>query len=157
MKQHIQRTSLLIAAALLAGVATQPTLADGNRHYNKHRHGHPSAHERHRYAPQPYNYQRRHNSNDDEKLLYGLLAGGLFGYVIGNAQQQNRYPVPSYTPPSQPHYQSYQSYEPASTCLQEREYQMRVIVGGKESQAYGTACLQPDGSWYRGPANVVSR
>jgi surface antigen len=34
---------------------------------------------------------------------------------------------------------------------------MKVIVGGKEAQAYGTACLQPDGSWYRGPAKVVSR
>jgi surface antigen len=34
---------------------------------------------------------------------------------------------------------------------------MTVIVGGKEAQAYGTACLQPDGSWYRGPAKVVSR
>jgi hypothetical protein len=157
MKPHAQRTSLLIAAALLAGAATQPTLADGDRHYHKYRYEHPPAHKYYRYAPPPYYHQRRHNSNDDEKLLYGLLAGGLFGYVIGNAQQQYRYPGPSYAPPPQPRYQSYQSYEPASTCLQEREYQMRVIVGGKESQAYGTACLQPDGSWYRGPANVVSR
>lgn len=28
-----------------------------------------------------------------------------------------------------------------------REYQQTVIIGGKEEQAYGTACRQPDGSW----------
>jgi surface antigen len=33
---------------------------------------------------------------------------------------------------------------------------MKVMVGGKAADAYGTACLQPDGSWYRGPAYLVS-
>lgn len=28
-----------------------------------------------------------------------------------------------------------------------REYQQTVIIGGREQQAYGTACRQPDGSW----------
>lgn len=28
-----------------------------------------------------------------------------------------------------------------------REYQQTVTVGGKQSQGYGTACRQPDGSW----------
>jgi surface antigen len=28
-----------------------------------------------------------------------------------------------------------------------REYQQTVVVAGKEQQAYGTACRQPDGSW----------
>lgn len=28
-----------------------------------------------------------------------------------------------------------------------REYQTTVTVGGKQEQAYGTACQQPDGSW----------
>ena len=28
-----------------------------------------------------------------------------------------------------------------------REFQQTIIVGGKEEQAYGTACRQPDGSW----------
>ncbi len=28
-----------------------------------------------------------------------------------------------------------------------REFQQSVTVGGKSEQAYGTACLQPDGSW----------
>ena len=28
-----------------------------------------------------------------------------------------------------------------------REYQQTVTIGGKQHQAYGTACRQPDGSW----------
>ena len=30
-----------------------------------------------------------------------------------------------------------------------REYQTTIIVGGRQQQAYGTACRQPDGSWKR--------
>jgi surface antigen len=32
-------------------------------------------------------------------------------------------------------------------CLQVREYQTEIVVGGKTVPAYGNACLQPDGSW----------
>lgn len=28
-----------------------------------------------------------------------------------------------------------------------REFTQNVMIGGKEQQAYGTACRQPDGSW----------
>jgi hypothetical protein len=28
-----------------------------------------------------------------------------------------------------------------------REFQQDVIIGGQHQQAYGTACMQPDGSW----------
>jgi surface antigen len=28
-----------------------------------------------------------------------------------------------------------------------REFQQEIIVGGEVEQAYGTACLQPDGAW----------
>lgn len=28
-----------------------------------------------------------------------------------------------------------------------REYQRRVTIGGKVQDSYGTACMQPDGSW----------
>jgi hypothetical protein len=28
-----------------------------------------------------------------------------------------------------------------------REFQQEVTIGGQTEQAYGTACLQPDGSW----------
>jgi len=147
MKPRVQRMSLLVAAALMAATGVQSSWADG-RYNGKHRYNAPYGHFHPRHEGRWY---RPHNSNDDEKLIYGLLVGGLFGYVIGNAQQET-YTTPAYTPPET----RYQPAPPASTCLQEREYQMTVIVGGKEAQAYGTACLQPDGSWYRGPAKVVS-
>lgn len=28
-----------------------------------------------------------------------------------------------------------------------REYRQTVVIGGKEEEAYGTACRQPDGTW----------
>lgn len=32
-------------------------------------------------------------------------------------------------------------------CLQQREYQTEILIDGKAVPAYGTACLQADGSW----------
>lgn len=151
MKPRVQRISLLLAAVLMAASGAQTVQADGRYGGDRHFRGAPYGHHYPRYDN---HWHRRYNSNDDEKLIYGLLVGGLFGYVIGNAQQQApSYSAPAYVAPVTPS----PAPEPASTCLQEREYQMTVIVGGKEAQAYGTACLQPDGSWYRGPAKVVSR
>lgn len=49
------------------------------------------------------------------------------------------------------------SYVPYSdpNCRQTREYTTTVIIGGRAQEAYGTACLMPDGSWRRGPAALV--
>jgi hypothetical protein len=157
MKSIVQKTGIALVVALVTGLGVQPSWAGGNYGYKHGNRGHQGHYYGYPYRGS-YNY-RRHNSDDDEKLIYGLLVGGLFGYVIGNANQaannQPDYAPPQtgYTPPATPDQYS----GPASTCLQEREYQMKVIVGGKQVDAYGTACLQPDGSWYRGPAKVVSR
>ena len=35
----------------------------------------------------------------------------------------------------------------SSTGAYCREFQQTVIIGGKEEQAYGVACRQPDGAW----------
>ena len=40
-------------------------------------------------------------------------------------------------------------------CLMIREYQTRIIISGKEVEAYGDACMQPDGSWRRGPPKLI--
>jgi len=37
--------------------------------------------------------------------------------------------------------------KPDASCLQVREYQTEIVIGGKTVPAYGDACLQPDGSW----------
>ncbi len=161
MNRLVKKSALVtgIACLLLAGMGG--AWAGDDHKYRKHGYGKHHGHHYH----QPYNnkrHYRRYDSDDDEKLIYGLLVGGLFGYVIGNANQvdySNSYysapPVTSY--PQTAPVSSYTQSVPATSCLQEREYQMKVIVGGKEADAYGTACLQPDGSWYRGPARVVSR
>jgi hypothetical protein len=44
-----------------------------------------------------------------------------------------------------------------SSCLQSREYQTTIIVGGVKQRAYGTACLQPDGTWRQGPPQLEPR
>lgn len=156
MNAGIKRTLTALAVACVAGTATLPAVAGGD-HYNRHSHKHYGKH----YAP-PHHYKharphyRRHNSDDDEKLVYGLLVGGLIGYALSYNQQPD-YSARQYSyspPPAAP---AYPQPAQATTCLQEREYQMKVIVGGREADAYGTACLQPDGSWHRGPAQVVSR
>jgi len=167
------KTGAVAVSILAAALAVTPAAwADGGRQYSE-RHGH-SQHHRHNdrhyghkgyYRGYKHGYKghyRHHDDDDQENLLIGLLVGGLVGYAIGN-QPPAYESGSSYYPPaaSQPRVEAYPapqySYgEPASTCLQEREYQTKVIVGGKQVDAYGTACLQPDGSWRRGPAQLVS-
>jgi len=43
----------------------------------------------------------------------------------------------------------------SADCLQVREYQTIIIIGGEEQEAYGDACLQPDGSWTQGVPKTV--
>ena len=59
------------------------------------------------------------------------------------------YPPPPavYAPP--PVVYAPSAAEAAPTVSQEtcREYQAPAVVGGEPGNTYGTACLQPDGSW----------
>lgn len=117
---------------------------DGGHYYRGHRGGHHGGHYN--------NYYYRNDDDDGEKLLIGLVVGGVLGYALNGAQhnnadygaQRNAYPAND----------TYRYSD--SSCLQEREYTTTVRVGGKNVEAYGTACLQPDGSWKRGPAEVES-
>lgn len=169
------KTSSVAAAVLattLAGSAA--AWADGgNRHSDRHGHRnqhhgqHYDRHHKpkgyHRGYPRSYGrHYKKHDDDDEEKLLIGLLVGGLVGYVVGNQQPAHDYGSSAYPPAGiQPQSEVYAApqynYAPGGTrCLQQREYQSKVIVGGKPVDAYGTACLQPDGSWHRGPAQLVS-
>ena len=121
-----------------------------------------------------------HGGHGGRGVAYGLLGFGLGlmlysaanqprrGYNNGYSRYGNSYGSPSYgyaAPPAEPY-----RYAPAparrnavtplaaaqhSSGLHTREYQMTVIIGGEEKDAYGTACLQPDGSWLQGPPTVV--
>jgi hypothetical protein len=57
------------------------------------------------------------------------------------------YPPPPvyYTPPPVTYAPPVAQYQaPAQTC---REYQSTTTIDGRPQQTYGTACLQPDGTW----------
>ena len=53
-----------------------------DRHHYKH-------HNKHRYNR--HNYAYRYDDDDDEKLLIGLVLGGLIGYAINNAYDADIY------------------------------------------------------------------
>ena len=140
--------------------------------YNKHK---KNKYKKNKYKPHHYNgsakrydyrghggrsYYYNDDDDNDDNLLFGLLLGGLVGYAINSAQQDNSYGYDSYPQTYTPQQTETAIYETetrsGSSCLQEREYQSKVIVGGRSVDAYGTACLQPDGSWSRGPAKLAS-
>jgi len=99
-------------------------------------------------------------------IVGGVLLGGLLGGAIGNALDQRDKQMAyqaqqaalestrtgetgTWRNPDTGHYGSYtptKTYETSSGqyC---REYQEKVVIDGKTSSAYGTACRQPDGSW----------
>lgn len=164
MSIRVSMLSVLAAVTALA-FASQNAWAGGGRYHGGHGDGFFVEHSRHggghgfggHHGFHGYGY---HDDGDD--LLFGLLVGGVVGYALGQAPQQGAYADDRYPPatgyPAQPPYPapSY-GYQPrAQACLQEREYQTTVIVGGREVEAYGTACLQPDGSWRRGPARLAA-
>ena len=120
------------------------------RHYGKHHDGYYNRHHGHRKYGHGYGGSYGYGSNyyyddddDHEKLLIGLVVGGILGYALNESQQDDGdFYDNSYAPAQTTSYNN-------GTCLQEREYQTTVLVGGRKVDAYGTACLQPDGSWKR--------
>lgn len=120
----------------------------GRGHFRRHHHGHGGI----------------------GKTGHALLGFGI-GYVLGNVIADQRpprervivreRPIPArttgtgwYQPPQR---QVQQPPAPQGTCLQTREYTTTVTIGGAPADAYGTACLQPDGSWRFGPPQPVPR
>lgn len=99
-------------------------------------------------------------------VAIGTLAGALIGQEVGRsldradlaAMQQNAQYALEYSPTRQattwrnPDSGNYGSLTPIETYQSSqgqycREYLQTVVIGGREQQAYGTACRQPDGSW----------
>lgn len=94
----------------------------------------------------------------------GVVLGGLLGSEVGRsmdevdrirAQQAHVEAFDSGQPirwenPNNDHYGSVTpirtgtNVQTGALC---REFQSTVVIGGKEEQAYGTACRQADGSW----------
>lgn len=94
----------------------------------------------------------------------GVLLGGLIGSEIGRsmdevdrlrAQQAHEQALDTgqsirWENPDTGHYGSVTPIRTGTdtqTGTLCREFQSTVVIGGKEEQAYGTACRQADGSW----------
>jgi hypothetical protein len=119
------------------------------------------------YYPQPYpappcnncgNHNHNNHNHDNDKLWFGLLGGGILGYGLSsylhsNAADQGNTPTAISAPPPPT---QYATTAPANPCLQQREYSTKIMVGGKQVDGYGMACLQPDGSWRYGAAQPES-
>jgi hypothetical protein len=136
-----------------------------NNHYNNNYNGYYNG--KGYYYPKYYpcnncssNNNNHHDNHNNYKLWVGILGGGIAGYTLSNILQdqtasQGYYPPANTVPPAAT-VTRYESTYSGNTCLQQREYQTKITVGGKQVQGYGTACLQPDGSWHYGPAQAGS-
>lgn len=161
---------MLAASAMLAATAT-PAFAGGRYHGGYH-HGYKSGfHDGFRKSHRYYGHGRHygHRRHHDRGLgrtgaaVLGVMGGLVIGSIIADSQRRHyQRPQPVYVPVAQPVAVPEPAYNPnlpsasgQGQCLQTREYQTVVVIGGAEREAYGTACLQPDGSWLKGPLQVA--
>lgn len=128
------------------------------RHYKQHKRERRYKAERHHRRVEKRRHKERKRSYDVLPLLavVGITAAVLHANAAqARADQRhidwNPAPAPRPVASVQP-----QPQGPASTCLMTREYQTQIVVNGKLVDGYGHACLQPDGSWYRGPAVAIN-
>ncbi len=127
-------------------------------HYRSHHYRH------HHYRPHHFrhgHYHHHHGHGAGRTLLgigIGLLAYDIIHKSKAHARARTTYEESSY-PPAYPPRRSAVRIEPpaasAGDCLQIREYQTIITVGGEEREAYGDACLMPDGNWRLGPPKLV--
>ena len=133
-----------------------------NNHYRNNYHGYYNG--KGYYYPKYYpcnncgSNNNHHDNHNNYKLWLGILGGGVAGYALSNILQdqtapQGYYPPVSTVPPPAT-VTRYETTYSSNSCLQQREYRSKIMVGGKQVDGYGTACLQPDGSWRYGPAQA---
>ena len=144
----------------------------GKHHYRRHKHRHRHARRYYRKHYYGYRYGHRHHRH---KHHYGyghrfylpgvtikLYKGGSYAaperYEKYESYETKAVPVesPTQTPSETIVWNSERANAWPETCLMTREYQTEIVVGGEVVDGYGQACLQPDGSWFRGPAQPVS-
>jgi hypothetical protein len=133
---------------------------------------------RHRYKGRKHRHFRRHRHHgghshyDDSHFSFGFsyYAWPRYGY---RSYYDRPYLYRPYYPPRVIYTDPPASYAPQpygaapivqapppiadlpSDCLMIREYQTQITVGGRLVDAYGDACMKPDGSWERGPPKAV--
>ena len=77
---------------------------------------------------------------------FGVPLGGPPAYYYPTPPPVYYYPPPAYYAPPPAAYVPpvAQNQTQGQTC---REYQSTMTIDGRPQQTYGTACLQPDGTW----------
>jgi hypothetical protein len=166
------RASAIILAIVLPAVGR----ADRGPYHSGPYRGNPPYHGAYYPRPYPHYFPRHyspyypaypcgncgndnhHDNHNNYKLWLGILGGGIAGYALSNLYQSGSanpgYYPPAVEVPASPTVTRYPGPASVSPCLQEREYRTKAMVGNKEVDGYGTACLQPDGSWRYGPVQT---
>ncbi len=152
---------LAMVAVLLGGLV--PSSSAGGYGYGFGYHG---------YSHYGYGNHRRgyygghaYGSGD---VAVGLFVGALLGYAIASSYEPyaHRHPYREYRhygpryryyerPPRVVYAEPDRAVTRSRKCLQEREYQTTITIDGQQVQAWGIACLQPDGSWKRPGLNIL--
>jgi hypothetical protein len=155
--RHTQCLTVVLAAVLLAGVTS--AWAGGPRHH-RHHHGHSGVSWGFSIGyPSPWWPAYRSAYGYYPAPGYGPGYTGSIGIGYGSGGHHGGWGVgltlplflgPRFAPPPPavvvPSTQA-KARQPAVDCLQVREYQTEIVIGGRTVPAYGDACLQPDGSW----------
>ncbi len=157
MKTKGTVTIIFILAVI---IVSTPAFAGRYGYRYKHRLGH------HRYYHRPY------HSNHGSDVFIGTMIGFTLGVLFWSPPPPPVYVYREY--PKTIVYREKYIYEsqrsgmrsdafPTMTrssstdtsCLQTREYTTTMVIEGRTVEAYGTRCLQADGSWRYGPAQPV--
>lgn len=116
-------------------------------------------HRHHRYGRYRYGHYRYYGHRYHRHRHYGHRHYGHRHY--GHHHHRHSHVTYTRVIPAAPAQQQARTAKPAaakdasSSCLMIREYQTKITVGGEEVEAYGDACLQPDGSWRLGTPKQV--
>lgn len=174
------RLTGMLACLVLTGALTTPRAMAGESGIVSAAayHGHGGRHAAHvGYDHRPHHYRdyryrrhhfghgyyRHHHRHGVGRTLLGVGIGLLAYDIIHKSKARARarnayYEEPSYSetyPARRMPTRSGSTIPSTGDCLQVREYQTTIVVGGEEREAYGDACLMPDGSWRLGPPKLV--
>ncbi len=130
------------------------------RHHNHRHHYRPYVYKPYVHRPARRHYGRHHHDRDDVFVLFGLglATVGLFALLNQNQQQaHHRSQVYATTAPVGRTITWNDGGAGGSVVVTRdgrdqagrycREYRHTVTVAGRQQQAWGTACRQPDGDW----------
>lgn len=158
------KTTAIALAAATSLTLSAPAFAGGRHHGNggngwawsgQQHHGGNAYHGGNRYR---HNGHNDNDDNDDALAAVAIVGGVLLGAaLLSSASQPSNYtqsPQTVYAPqPSYGYDQMPIQAVPSSDVYQAqsgqycREYQSQANIAGRMQYGYGTACLQPDGSW----------